>query len=117
MLGTLIAGGVVGAIVGLLLAPRSGSELRADISRRSGTLTAKARSMASTTQVQIGPAIGALRQGVGPATERVRGRVAPVIEQMATRLGRSRDGYETNGRHEHDAATPEESGASERQGE
>ncbi len=114
-LGTLIAGGVNGVIVGVLLAPRSGSELRADISRRSGALTTRARGLASATRVQVGPAIGTLRRRVGPATERVRDRVAPVIEQVATRLGKSRNGYETNGRHEHDAAMPDDSEAAERQ--
>ena len=89
-LAALLAGGIVGAIAGLLLAPRPGSELRSDISRRGGALSAKARG-------QVEPAIGALRQGVGPATGRVRDRVAPVIERMAARLGKYRNGYATNG--------------------
>ena len=100
-LAALLAGGIVGAIAGLLLAPRPGSELRSDISRRGGALSAKARS-------QVEPAIGALRQGIGPATGRVRDRVAPVLERMAARLGRYRNGYATNGHVEDNDANPAE---------
>ena len=101
-LAALLAGGIVGAIAGLLLAPRPGSELRSDISRRGGALSAKARD-------QVEPAIGALRQGIGPATGRVRNRVAPVLERMAARLGKYRNGYATNGHVEDNAADAEES--------
>lgn len=55
-----IVGGAVGAITALLLAPKSGKELREDISRKSNELMDKAQDLISDRQEQV---LGSINQG------------------------------------------------------
>lgn len=67
-----IIGGVVGAVAGLLLAPKPGSETRADLADYGEVVRERAEEVAA----QVG-------QRVGPTVESVREAVDPVLDRMA----------------------------------
>ena len=110
VLGFLI-GGIVGAAVGLLIAPRSGQDTRAELAGRSEAWRNRAEEMAAnlreragagvdsardrigptidTARERINPTIDSARERISPAVEGVRDRVSPIVEQVNTRLGRT----------------------------
>ena len=99
VLGFLI-GGIVGAAVGLLLAPRSGQDTRAELAGRSEAWRNRAEEMAASlrertapavdnARERIDPAVESARERITPAVEGVRERVTPIVEQVNTRLGRA----------------------------
>jgi gas vesicle protein len=99
VLGFLV-GGIVGAAVGLLLAPRSGQDTRAELAGRSEAWRNRAEEMAAnlreragtgvdTARERINPTIDSARERINPAVEGVRDRVSPIVEQVNTRLGRT----------------------------
>jgi gas vesicle protein len=79
-----IVGGVVGVVAGLLLAPKPGSETRADLADYGEVVRERAEEVAAQ-----------VRERVGPAVESVREAVGPVIEQMAG-AGSSKDDISRN---------------------
>ena len=82
----LILGGIVGAAVGLLIAPRSGAETRAEIGERSEALRLRAEEMAATMVERTAPAVAGVRDRVAPTVEEVRGRVAPAVTEVRERV-------------------------------
>ncbi|MBR62032.1 MAG: hypothetical protein CL904_05165 [Dehalococcoidia bacterium] len=71
MMGFII-GGIIGAVAGILLAPKPGSETRADLFDYGEVVRERAEEMAARVKDEVGPAV-----------ENVRNKVAPVIEQIA----------------------------------
>ena len=90
-------GGVVGAVVGILLAPKAGSETRADIRVQSDVLRARAEELAAMAREQVGPTVEAVRDRVGPAVEGVREQVSPIAERVASAVGRGAARPEADG--------------------
>ena len=110
VLGFLV-GGIVGAAIGLLLAPRSGQDTRAELAGHSEAWRNRAEEMAANlreraapavdtareridpaveaARERIAPAVDTARERITPAMEDVRERVTPIVEQVNTRLGRS----------------------------
>ncbi len=76
-----LLGGLVGAAIGLLLAPKSGAETRAGIAEHSDEWRHRAEDIAGQISSNITPAIDNLRHQVAPAVDAVRERMgmeAPV---------------------------------------
>ena len=92
-----IVGGVVGAILGLLLAPKSGEEMRADLLEQSEALRARAEELAAKVRERVGPAVEGMRERIGPAVEGIRDRVSPAVEQMGSHLVAGSDVSEGDG--------------------
>ena len=76
-----VLGGLVGAAVGMLLAPKSGAETRAGIAEHSDAWRNRAEDIAGQIGHNISPTIDNLRQQVSPAVDAVRERMG--IEQAA----------------------------------
>ncbi len=79
-----IVGGVIGVVVGLLLAPKPGSETRADLADYGEVVRERAEEVAAQVRERVGPAVDSVREAVGP-----------VIEQMAG-AGSSKDDISRN---------------------
>ena len=87
----LVVGGVLGTIAGIMIAPKPGSETRAELIERSDAWRLRAKEMAATVRDQMGPAVDGVRERVTPAVEAMRERVSPVVDQVSSRVGRSGD--------------------------
>ena len=85
-----IVGGILGAVIGVLTAPRSGIETRADLAERSEVWRIRAEELAAQLRERAGPAVEGVRERVGPALGSVRERMGPVVEQVSSRVGHSR---------------------------
>lgn len=64
-------GGIIGTIVGIMLAPKPGTETRSELLDQSDTLRRRAEELAARAREQIGPAIDEFRERVRPVVERV----------------------------------------------
>ena len=95
-LGKFILGGIFGAVIGILVAPKSGSELRATLSQRSEAWRTRAGEVADTVRGRVGPAVNVVRQNVRPTAESVRERVTPLIEQVTSRVRGGHNGHEAD---------------------
>ena len=87
----LLVGGIIGALIGMLLAPKPGSETRSEIWERSETLRSRADEAAASLRERVGPAADGVSSRFGPAVESVREAGASAIENMNARLGRGQD--------------------------
>ena len=78
----LFVGGTIGALLGLLLAPRSGSETRAELRELGETWRTRADELAADVRgygmagledvsVRVGPAVDSLKEGVGVVKSRM----------------------------------------------
>lgn len=79
-----LVGGIIGAFVGILLAPKAGSETRATIVEQSETLRGRAEEMAARVRERAAPTIDTMRERMAPADEGVRGKVGPVVERVSS---------------------------------
>ena len=70
-----LLGGLVGAAIGLLLAPKSGAETRAGIAEHSDEWRHRAEDIAGQISHNITPANDNLRHQVAPAVDVVRERM------------------------------------------
>jgi gas vesicle protein len=81
-------GGIVGVIVGILLAPKAGSETRAELAGQSEVWRDRAEEIAAKVRERVGPAVEGMRERVSPAVEGMRERDSPVAEAINARIGR-----------------------------
>ena len=87
----LLVGGIIGALIGMLLAPKPGSETRSEIWERSATLRSRADEAAASLRERVGPAADGVSSRFGPAVESVREAGASAIENVNARLGRGQE--------------------------
>ena len=129
-------GAIIGGVAGILLAPKAGSETRAELREQSETWRARAEELAAKAREQlgptmegirervgptvegvrerVGPAVETVRERVGPAVETVREKVGPVADQVAARLGRGSTASDTDGGPGAEPGASEDGGAKEK---
>jgi len=78
-------GGIVGVIVGILLAPKAGSETRAELAGQSEVWRDRAEEIAARVRERVGPAVEGMRERVSPVAEAInarmgRGAAAPAVD-------------------------------------
>ena len=63
-----LMGGIVGTVIGILLAPKPGSETRADLVEQSETMRARAEELAARVRERVGPAVEGVRDRVSSSS-------------------------------------------------
>lgn len=86
-----VFGGIIGAAIGLILAPKSGTETRHIIQHRSEEWRNRAEEMAANLSSQVSPAMETARDRVATAGQAVRERVEPAIETARERINRAEE--------------------------
>ena len=86
-----LMGGIVGTVVGILLAPKPGSETRADLLEQSELLRTRAEELAARVRERVGPAMEGVREKVGPAVDGVRERVTTTSATRSSRAAAKAD--------------------------
>ena len=82
---TFVLGGAVGALVGILLAPRSGKELRGSLANRAGEARERGRETYFDAQEQMRERLAEVREGSRQRPEVVDlGDSSPAAEETAT---------------------------------
>jgi gas vesicle protein len=89
--GTFMAGflfgGIIGAIVGILLAPKAGSETRAELAGQSEVWRDRAEEIAARVRERVGPAVEGVRERVAPGgLDIMREPVAPLADDINSRV-------------------------------
>ena len=84
---TFVLGGAVGALVGILLAPRSGKELRGSLANRAGEARERGRERYFDAQEQMRDRLAEVREGPlqRPETTDLGGSPPPVDEPATQR--------------------------------
>ena len=84
----LLVGGIIGALIGMLLAPKPGAETRSEIWERSELLRSRADEAAASLRERVGPAAEGVGSRFAPAVDSVRERGASAMGSVNARLGR-----------------------------
>ena len=82
-----LAGGIIGVVVGILIAPKAGSETRAELAVRSEAWRTRAEELAATVRERTAPAVDTVRERMAPAVDSVRDRVSPAVDSVRDRVG------------------------------
>lgn len=90
----LVVGGLIGAAIGILFAPKSGKETRQDIAEKADELLAKAREeyekATEKSKAAYEAAVNRLKNAEGTAKEKV-GEMAEVLADNKNRLKKALD--------------------------
>lgn len=95
---TFIIGGVAGALAGILLAPRSGKELRGSIASRAGEARERGRETYFDAQERARERISEARDRPPPGTEPSAQPERPTPPEALTTLGGAEEGGPPPGR-------------------
>ncbi len=87
-----LLGGIIGAAVGLLLAPKTGEQTRTDLMGASEEWRTRAEGLAARVSEAVGPTMDVVRERVQPITDRVASTVGipqaePEIDSVAGTVG------------------------------
>jgi gas vesicle protein len=77
-----VIGGVLGAVTALLLAPKSGKELRADLSEQVQTVSQKTQELASNVSVKTQE----IASNVSSKTQEIAGNVSNKTQELAKQV-------------------------------
>ena len=87
----LLIGGIIGTVIGILIAPKSGSETRAQLLEQSEYWKGKAEELSETVRDRVAPTIENLSERMAPTVESAREQISPLIEQVNARFTTSED--------------------------
>ena len=70
----LLIGGIIGTVIGILIAPKSGSETRAELLEQSEYLKGRVEELSETVRDKVTPTIETAREQISPLIEQVNAR-------------------------------------------
>ena len=82
----LLVGGIIGTVIGILIAPKPGEETRADLLEKSDLIRHKADEFSETNRDRVGPTVEATRDKLIPAMENAKEKVIPLVDQVNERF-------------------------------
>ena len=80
-------GGIVGAVFGLLIAPKPGQETRNELRNQSDIIRSKMEDIGSVAKDRIGPAVDELKERLGPKIDEVIGNRKRSPEILEDEIG------------------------------
>ena len=86
-----LIGGIIGTLVGIVLAPKSGAETRADLADQSEIWRERAEGMAARVRDNVGPTIESVKYSLNPAVENLKERLSPTIDIPGQKFANSND--------------------------
>jgi gas vesicle protein len=87
--GAFLLGGIVGAVLGLLFAPRSGAETREMLTERANDYWGQANEMYSTGVNKVGDAMETGRSSATERSEQLRGKIDEARARLQDQVARS----------------------------
>ena len=85
-------GGIIGAVVGILLAPRPGSETRSDLLDQSEEFREKTEEILARLRERLEPAVESVREQLLPVAERVvKGSVSAATKRGSSKVSKSEE--------------------------
>ena len=90
-----LIGGIVGAAIGMLLAPKPGTQTRAELAEQRQIWKERAEELAARVIDSAGPTVDKLRERVGPITERMMSRLDKETDETPGRVVSDRASQKT----------------------
>ena len=87
----LLLGGIIGAVVGILIAPNEGSKTRSDILTQTSNFRSQAEDIAANVKENLGPTIDSAIDNIVPVVQSARKQIDPLIDQVNSRLVKADD--------------------------
>jgi len=82
----LLVGGIIGTVIGILIAPKPGEETRADLLEKSDLIRHKADEFSETSRGRIGPTVDSISERIGPTVEATRDKLIPAMENAKEKV-------------------------------
>ena len=82
----LLLGGIIGTVIGILIAPKEGSQTRSELMAQTSNFKTQAEGIAANVRENMGPAIDTAIDNIGPTVQSVRKQIDPLIDQVNARL-------------------------------
>lgn len=91
--GGFIAGALIGALIGagaaLLLAPKTGKELRSDVSSQAGTIKEKGIELTHAAKDKTSNITGTMKEKTGDITKKVQDQTNKVVDKVKSKKGQN----------------------------
>tara|TARA_B100001750_G_scaffold240695_1_gene250894 strand:- start:5441 stop:5947 length:507 start_codon:yes stop_codon:yes gene_type:complete len=82
----LLVGGIIGTVIGILIAPKPGEETRADLLEKSDLIRHKADEFSETIRDRVGPTVDSISERLGPTVEATREKLIPAVENAREKI-------------------------------
>ena len=82
----LLVGGIIGTVVGILIAPKSGSETRSELLDRSEYIRGRAEELSAAVKETLGPTIDQLSERISPTVDVAKDKVSPVMDVVREKV-------------------------------
>ena len=86
----LLVGGILGTIIGIMIAPKSGSQTRSQLLDRSESFRDRAESISSAVVESVSPTVDHISEKLAPTVDKVIGTVTPIVDQVNAKISESR---------------------------
>ena len=86
----LLVGGILGTIIGIMIAPKSGSQTRSELLDRSESFRDTAQHISSAVVESVSPTVDQISEKLAPTVDRVISTITPIVDQVNTRISESR---------------------------
>ena len=92
----LLVGGILGTIIGIMIAPKPGYQTRSELLNRSESFRDRAENISSSVVESITPTVEQISEKLAPAVDKVIGTVSPIVDQVNAKISESRSKNNSN---------------------
>ena len=92
----LLVGGILGTIIGIMIAPKPGSQTRSELLNRSESFRDRAENISSSVVESLTPTVEQISEKLAPTVDKVIGTVSPIVDQVNAKISESRSKNNSN---------------------